>query len=145
MAETVPSEGAFSYAGEPDNDALYKQQSRETDPRKREALLHHPADAPRAGPLRADHGLHLAERGEHAGGRTRPDADRSLPLVGAPGGRAAQEVTRPARTDRRSPSAARSRLVASSLAERSRMMATARVGFVRTRWLSRFAGMITSV
>jgi peptide/nickel transport system substrate-binding protein len=40
MAETVPSEGAFSYAGEADIDALYKQQSRETDPRKREALLH---------------------------------------------------------------------------------------------------------
>jgi ABC-type transport system substrate-binding protein len=40
MAETVPSDGAFAYAGEPDIDALYKQQSRETDPRKREALLH---------------------------------------------------------------------------------------------------------
>ena len=40
MAETVPSDGAFSYAGEADIDALYKQQSRETDPRKREALLH---------------------------------------------------------------------------------------------------------
>ncbi|HKW94816.1 MAG TPA: ABC transporter substrate-binding protein [Methylomirabilota bacterium] len=40
MAETVPSEGAFAYGGYPDVDALYKQQSRETDPRKREALLH---------------------------------------------------------------------------------------------------------
>ncbi|HET8530298.1 MAG TPA: ABC transporter substrate-binding protein, partial [Methylomirabilota bacterium] len=40
MAETVPSDGAFSYAGEADIDALYKQQSRETDARKREALLH---------------------------------------------------------------------------------------------------------
>jgi peptide/nickel transport system substrate-binding protein len=40
MAETVPSDGAFAYGGYPDVDALYKQQSREMDPRKREALLH---------------------------------------------------------------------------------------------------------
>jgi peptide/nickel transport system substrate-binding protein len=40
MAQTVPSEGAFAYGGYPDVDALYKQQSRETDPRKREAMLH---------------------------------------------------------------------------------------------------------
>ncbi len=92
-----------------------------------------PADAPRAGPLRADHGLHLAERGERAGGRARPDADRSLPVVGASRGRAPQEVTGPVGADRRSPSAASRALVASSLTERSRMMATARVGLVRTR------------
>jgi peptide/nickel transport system substrate-binding protein len=40
IAETVPSEGAFAYGGYPDVDALYKQQGRETDPKKREALLH---------------------------------------------------------------------------------------------------------
>ncbi len=40
LAEIVPSEGAFAYGGYPDIDALYKQQSRETDPRKREAMLH---------------------------------------------------------------------------------------------------------
>jgi peptide/nickel transport system substrate-binding protein len=40
IAQTVPSDGAFAYGGYPDVDALYKQQSRETDPRKREALLH---------------------------------------------------------------------------------------------------------
>jgi len=40
IAETVPSTGAYSYAGEADIDALYKQQARETDPRKREVLLH---------------------------------------------------------------------------------------------------------
>jgi peptide/nickel transport system substrate-binding protein len=40
MSETVPSEGAFAYGGYPDIDALYKQQGRETDPRKREAMLH---------------------------------------------------------------------------------------------------------
>jgi peptide/nickel transport system substrate-binding protein len=40
MAETVPSDGAFAYGGYPDIDALYKQQSRETDPKKREAMLH---------------------------------------------------------------------------------------------------------
>ena len=40
IAQTVPSDGAFAYGGYPDIDALYKQQSRETDPRKREAQLH---------------------------------------------------------------------------------------------------------
>jgi peptide/nickel transport system substrate-binding protein len=40
MAQTVPSDGAFAYGGYPDIDALYKQQSREIDPRKREAQLH---------------------------------------------------------------------------------------------------------
>jgi peptide/nickel transport system substrate-binding protein len=40
MAQTVPSDGAFAYGGYPDIDALYKQQSRELDPRKREAQLH---------------------------------------------------------------------------------------------------------
>ena len=40
IAETVPSDGAFAYGGYPDIDALYKQQARETDPRKREAQLH---------------------------------------------------------------------------------------------------------
>jgi peptide/nickel transport system substrate-binding protein len=40
MSQTVPTDGAFAYGGYPDIDALYKQQSRETDPRKREAQLH---------------------------------------------------------------------------------------------------------
>jgi peptide/nickel transport system substrate-binding protein len=40
MSQIVPSDGAFAYGGYPDIDALYKQQSRETDPRKREAQLH---------------------------------------------------------------------------------------------------------
>jgi peptide/nickel transport system substrate-binding protein len=40
MSQTVPSDGAFAYGGYPDIDALYKQQARETDPRKREAQLH---------------------------------------------------------------------------------------------------------
>ena len=39
MAETVPSDGAFAYGGYPDVDALYKQQAREPDRKKREALL----------------------------------------------------------------------------------------------------------
>ena len=39
MAETVPSDGAFAYGGYPDVDALYKQQARELDRKKREALL----------------------------------------------------------------------------------------------------------
>ena len=40
MSQTVPSDGAFAYGGYSDVDALYKQQARETDPRKREAMLH---------------------------------------------------------------------------------------------------------
>jgi peptide/nickel transport system substrate-binding protein len=40
MAETVPTDGAFAYGGYPDVDALYKQQGRELDRSKREALLH---------------------------------------------------------------------------------------------------------
>jgi len=40
IAQTVPSDGAFAYGGYPDVDALYKQQRRELDPRKREAQLH---------------------------------------------------------------------------------------------------------
>jgi peptide/nickel transport system substrate-binding protein len=40
MSQTVPSDGAFAYGGYPDVDALYKQQAREPDPRKREAQLH---------------------------------------------------------------------------------------------------------
>ena len=40
MSETVPSDGSFAYGGYPDIDALYKQQARETDRKKREATLH---------------------------------------------------------------------------------------------------------
>ena len=40
MSETVPSDGSFAYGGYPDIDALYKQQARETDRKKREAMLH---------------------------------------------------------------------------------------------------------
>jgi peptide/nickel transport system substrate-binding protein len=40
MSEIIPSDGTFAYGGFPDVDALYKQQARETDRKKREALLH---------------------------------------------------------------------------------------------------------
>jgi peptide/nickel transport system substrate-binding protein len=40
MSETVPSDGSFAYGGYPDIDALFKQQGRETDRKKREAMLH---------------------------------------------------------------------------------------------------------
>jgi peptide/nickel transport system substrate-binding protein len=40
MSEVIPSEGAYAYGGYPDIDALYKQQAREVDRTKREALLH---------------------------------------------------------------------------------------------------------
>jgi peptide/nickel transport system substrate-binding protein len=40
MSEIYPSDGAWAYGGYPDVDALYKQQARETDRKKREALLH---------------------------------------------------------------------------------------------------------
>jgi peptide/nickel transport system substrate-binding protein len=40
ISEVVPSEGAYAYGGYSDIDALYRQQSREVDRAKREALLH---------------------------------------------------------------------------------------------------------
>jgi peptide/nickel transport system substrate-binding protein len=40
MSEIYPSDGAYAYGGYPDVDALFKQQSRETDRKKREAVLH---------------------------------------------------------------------------------------------------------
>ena len=40
MSEIVPSDGAYAYGGYPDIDTLYKQQARETDRKKREAMLH---------------------------------------------------------------------------------------------------------
>jgi peptide/nickel transport system substrate-binding protein len=39
LKDVVPSDGAFAYGGYPDIDALYKQQARETDRKKREALM----------------------------------------------------------------------------------------------------------
>jgi peptide/nickel transport system substrate-binding protein len=40
MSEVIPSDGSYAYGGYPDIDALYKQQARETDKKKREAILH---------------------------------------------------------------------------------------------------------
>jgi ABC-type transport system substrate-binding protein len=40
MSEYVRSEGAYAYGADADVDALFKQQARETDRKKREAALH---------------------------------------------------------------------------------------------------------
>jgi peptide/nickel transport system substrate-binding protein len=40
MSQIVPSEGAYAYGAYPDVEALYRQQERETDRKKREELLH---------------------------------------------------------------------------------------------------------
>jgi len=40
IAEIVPTSGTYAYGGWPDIDDLYKKQLSETDPEKREALLH---------------------------------------------------------------------------------------------------------
>jgi peptide/nickel transport system substrate-binding protein len=40
MSQYVPSDGTYAYGAWPETDALFKQQSRETDRKKREALLH---------------------------------------------------------------------------------------------------------
>jgi peptide/nickel transport system substrate-binding protein len=40
MSQIVPSEGAYAYGTYPDIEALYRQQERETDRKKREELLH---------------------------------------------------------------------------------------------------------
>ena len=39
LAQLVPSDGAYAYGSDPDVDALYRQQGRETDRTKREAML----------------------------------------------------------------------------------------------------------
>jgi peptide/nickel transport system substrate-binding protein len=39
LSETVPKDGAFAYGSFPDVDALYTQQARETDKKKREVML----------------------------------------------------------------------------------------------------------
>jgi len=40
LADAVQSDGAYARGADPDVDALFKQQARETDRRKREAMLH---------------------------------------------------------------------------------------------------------
>jgi peptide/nickel transport system substrate-binding protein len=40
MSEVVPSDATYAYGGYPDIDDLYKNQARETDKKKREAMLH---------------------------------------------------------------------------------------------------------
>jgi len=40
MSEVVPTSGSYAYGGYPDIDDLYKKQLSETDPAKREAMLH---------------------------------------------------------------------------------------------------------
>jgi ABC-type transport system substrate-binding protein len=40
MAQFVPSTGDFARGADPDVDALFKQQARETDRKKREAMLY---------------------------------------------------------------------------------------------------------
>ena len=39
LAQVVPSDGAYAYGADPDVDALYRQQARETDRKKREQML----------------------------------------------------------------------------------------------------------
>ena len=40
LSEIVPIEGAYAYGAYPDIEALYRQQTRETDKKKRQAMLH---------------------------------------------------------------------------------------------------------
>ena len=40
MAQVLPADGAYAYGSFPDIEGLYKQQARETDRKKREAMLH---------------------------------------------------------------------------------------------------------
>ena len=95
MAETVPADGAFAYGGYPDIDALYAQQARETDKKKREAMLHKIQqqlyERVRFAPI-YDY-IWPSGVGPARGGR-RADEDRSVPVVGAARGREAEEVDR---------------------------------------------------
>ena len=90
--------GAFAYGGYPDIDALYKQQARETDRKKREAhAAPDPAAAPRAGALRARSMDYIWPSGVGpARGRARADADRPLPVVGARSRTSGSRSRRPA-------------------------------------------------
>ena len=81
---SVQSDGAYARGADPDVDALFKQQARETD--REEARGHappDPADALRSRALRPALRVHLGERHRPARGRAGPDADRSVPVVGA--------------------------------------------------------------
>ena len=65
--------------------------ARHRSPQAGSAAAPDPAARSRAGAIRADLGVHLAERGGPPRRGARADADRSLPVVGAAGGGAAQE------------------------------------------------------
>ena len=88
LADAVLSDGAFARGSDPDVEALFRQQARETDRKKREAMLHQIQqmlyDRARFGP---DLRVHLGQRHRPARGRARADADRSVPVVGAARGR----------------------------------------------------------
>ena len=93
VRSSCPSDGQYAYGGWPDVDALCKQQARETDKKKREALLQRIqqiAVRPRA--LRRDLRLRLAERRRATGGRAGVPADRPVSVVRAVRGAAPQEV-----------------------------------------------------
>jgi len=93
MAEFVPIEGSFTRGADQDVETLYRQQARETDRKKREAMLAPDPEAPvRPRAVRPDVGIHLADRHRAAGGGSGADEDRSLPVVGAVRGRDAEEV-----------------------------------------------------
>ena len=87
ISEIVPSSGNYAYGGWPDIDELYKQQLSETDPKKREAMLHQIQktlhERTRFAPI-WDYfwpsGTRAARRGSLA------DEDRSVSVVGAAGG-----------------------------------------------------------
>ena len=83
-ASSCRATGAFARGADPDVDALYKQQARETDRKKREAMLHQIQqllyERVRFGPIWE----YIWPSGDRpAGGGARPAEDRPVPLVGA--------------------------------------------------------------
>ena len=91
MSEIVPSSGTFAYGGFPDIDELYKRQLTETDPEKREAMLHQIQktlhERTRFAPI-FDYFWPSGHRAARRGGLA--DEDRSVSVVGAAGGCAAE-------------------------------------------------------
>ena len=104
MGNSCPARGSYAYGGWPDVDALWKQQARETDKKKREALLQQIQQIAFDRVRFAGHlGLRLAERRRAAGGRAGVPADRPVSVVRAVRGAAPQEVRRRRSAQRGSP------------------------------------------
>ena len=97
LEEMAVTWGSTAYGGYPDIDAAVQATRRRDRPQQaRGPAASDPAAHPRARHVRADLGIHLAERRRTTRGGAGLDVDQSLPLVSASGGRASQARVRQA-------------------------------------------------